>query len=207
MRTINYTIRSLDTNRGSIIVEAEGFGSFNIDLPIDEQGNLPTGNALDACIKGYLPYTELERQEIISTIGIVNAASITPLVVPPPPPPEPTLAELKEQRKTGINNERDYRETQGFTYNGKVFDSDQRSTDRIQVAAIAAQAALGGGQPFSVDWTTADNSVMTLDAVGMVSLAAAFAQYAAGLHETAKILKAQVDAAQDKAAVEAIVWP
>lgn len=107
-------------------------------------------------------------------------------------------------KRAAINAERDRLEISGFSYLGKTFDSDQRSTDRIQVAALAAQAALMAAQPFSIDWTAADNTVVTLDAAGMIGLATAFAQYGASLHAHAKTLKAQVDAATTVAEVQAI---
>lgn len=123
-----------------------------------------------------------------------------------PPQPLP-LSDVKLQKRGAINAKRDELETSGFTYNGKTFDSDQRSTDRIQIAALAAQTALMTSQPFSIDWTAKDNSVVTLDAQGMLGLATAFAQYGATLHATAKALKAQVDAATTVEKVEAVQWP
>jgi hypothetical protein len=124
-----------------------------------------------------------------------------------PPPTPPTLEELKAIKRAAINNERDIRETQGFTFMGKTFDSDQRSTDRIQMAALAAQSSILSGQQFNINWTTADNSIITLDAPLMLGLAAAFATYGATLHEIAKQLKAQVDAASSAAELEMIAWP
>lgn len=132
----------------------------------------------------------------------VNGGVFAPLL-----PPEPTLEEVKAAKRSGINNTRNTLETTGFNYNGKTFDSDQRSADRIQVAALAAQAALMAGQPFSIDWTTADNSTVTLDALGVLGMLQTFAVHGATLHETAKALKAQADAATTIEEVEAISWP
>jgi hypothetical protein len=123
------------------------------------------------------------------------------------PTPTQTLDEVKASKRSEINSIRNALETTGFTYNGKMFDSDQRSADRIQVAALAAQAALMADQPFSIDWTTADNSTVTLDALGVLGMLQAFAVHGATLHETAKALKAQIDAATTNEEVEAISWP
>ena len=54
-------------------------------------------------------------------------------------------------------------EVAGFSYLGEAFDSDQRSVQRISVASLAAQVVIEARQPFSIDWTTQDNSVVTLD--------------------------------------------
>lgn len=123
------------------------------------------------------------------------------------PPPPPTLAELKLQKREAINAERADRETRGFPFLGVMFDSDQRSADRIQVAALAAHTALAVGQPFAVTWIAADNTPVALDAQGVMGLLGAFASYGLALHDTAQTLKAQVDAATTEAELVAVVWP
>lgn len=119
------------------------------------------------------------------------------------------LADVKTKKKAEINNKRNQLETAGFLYQGKKFDSDQRSADRMQVAALAAQAALNTGSEFSVTWTVQDNTTVTLDAAGVLGMVAAFAQYGAGVFEQAKALKAQVDseACDTGAKVKAVEWP
>lgn len=117
------------------------------------------------------------------------------------------LALAKQQQWARIKTERDEREAAGFPYLGKVFDSDQRSHSRITTAAQAAQAALDAGQPFSIDWTTADNTVITLDAQQMLGVPVAFAQFGNALHQSARSLREQIDAATTVEQVQAIVWP
>jgi len=124
-----------------------------------------------------------------------------------PSPTPTTLNDLKTAKRNSINEIRSDMETSGFMYLDKLFDSDQRSADRIQVAAIAAQSALMAGQPFSLDWTTADNSIVTLDAAGILGMIGAFASRGLALHETAKALKAQADSATTKEELDTIVWP
>lgn len=122
-------------------------------------------------------------------------------------PPGPTVAELKAQKRAEINARRDAKEAEGFYYNGVLFDSDQRSANRISFAALAAQAALAAGQEFNVDWTAADNSVVPLDAAGVIGLAVALAQYGAINFYTAKALKAQVEAAATPEEVATVPLP
>jgi len=119
----------------------------------------------------------------------------------------PALDELKAAKKAEINAERDRREISGFPYLGKTFDSDQRSHSRITTAVQAAQAAMAVGQPFLIEWTCADNSTIELTGEQMVGVPVAFAMYGNALHQTARSLKTQVDAAQTAEEVASIVFP
>ncbi|EEG08943.1 DUF4376 domain-containing protein [Pseudogulbenkiania ferrooxidans] len=130
--------------------------------------------------------------------------------------PDPMLIEQQlTYRRTelldAINAERNRLEAAGFPYLGKVLDSTPRSVQRITAAALAAQAALAAGQTFTLDWTCADNSTLTLDAVGVIGMPVALAQHAAALHTHARTLKAEAEAAVDQAGLDAIDvqagWP
>lgn len=95
-----------------------------------------------------------------------------------------------------VTAERDRRIAAGFTFNGKVFDFDNGSKQRVAGAATLAGFAIaagaqtgnllwhGGTAPFT--WIAADNSVMTMDA----QTCFAFGQVAAE-HETAHIFAAR----------------
>lgn len=121
-------------------------------------------------------------------------------------PPAPTLEEVKQRKKSEINEERNRRETAGFLYQGKMFDGDQRSADRIQVASLAAQASINAGAPFSVTWSVMDNSTVVLDAAGVLGMVSAFAGHGEAIFEQGKALKAQVDACATVEEVNAITW-
>lgn len=116
------------------------------------------------------------------------------------------LAEKKETKRAEINAIRDAKEIQGFMFNGTVFQSDQRSADRLAVAASAATASILMSQPFKVTWTAADNSEHVLDAAGVLAMNGALATHGLTLHETAKQYKNQVDAATTTKEVDAIIW-
>jgi hypothetical protein len=96
---------------------------------------------------------------------------------------------------SAINATRDRKETEGFDYLGKRFQSDERSAARIANAALTASTSIATGQPFSVDWAAADNTTVTLDAGGMLAMQAALTQRAAILHYYGRSLKARVEAA------------
>lgn len=118
-----------------------------------------------------------------------------------------TLARAKVTRWSEIKRNRDLLEASGFPYLGKVLDSDERSVQRITTVVQAAQAAIGAGVSFSIVWTCADNSTLALDAMAAIGMPVALAQYADQLHQTAKALRAQIEAATTVAQVEAIAWP
>lgn len=109
------------------------------------------------------------------------------LVVEPKP-----VESVREMLKARVKSLRDQKETEGFAYMGKVFDSDERSVLRITQAALTAMAA---GPTFTIDWTAADNSIVTLDQAAMIGMPAALAVYANQLHQSAKAHKAAIDAA------------
>jgi len=113
------------------------------------------------------------------------------------------LAVLKLAANTRINTARDQAERGGFPAFGKMFDSDSLSVQRINTAVQTANVV---GESFSIDWTCADNSSITLDAAQMQALPAFLAQYADTFHTKAKGLKATITAATTLEEIEAVVW-
>lgn len=96
-----------------------------------------------------------------------------------------------------VNDERDRRMRGSFTFNGKEYDCDSASLQRITGAATLAGFWLGGGgDPASVlwhggatpfRWIASDNSIVEMDAQTVF----AFGQ-AASANETAHIFAARV---------------
>jgi hypothetical protein len=78
---MNYKIRFFDKEKGSIVVEFDGVGTFNIDLPI-EDSKYPEGEALHNLIQQYAPVWVIEREEKISA-GVTNESYIAGLVEVP----------------------------------------------------------------------------------------------------------------------------
>ena len=102
---------------------------------------------------------------------------------------------------------RDAKEVSGFSYLGKVIDSDPTSVQRISIATLGASAAMQLGQIVSIDWTTQDNSTLTMTGSEVLGMPAALAAHANDLHITARNLRAQIEAATTHEEIEAIVWP
>lgn len=118
-----------------------------------------------------------------------------------------TLAAIKAAHWGEMKRQRNLLEASGFPYLGKRLDSDARSVQRINTAVQAAQAAMALDKPFSIVWTCADNSLLTLDGPGLLGVPVALATYADQLHQTCKTLRARIEAATTPAAVQAVAWP
>ncbi|GMB00230.1 hypothetical protein PIPA1_30290 [Pelosinus sp. IPA-1] len=110
-------------------------------------------------------------------------------------PAGPTLDEIKAQAIQKIKDKRNELEEAGFEYQGKKLDSDPISSQRISLAALAAQSSLAANQPFSLEWTCADNKILTLDAEGVIGMSVALAKFSNQLHVTARDLKDKIMAA------------
>lgn len=169
--------------------------------------------AQDATYGGY------EALSSDSAIGIENPRSV--LAEKPMPPtrwhvwdkqawawvatPE-ALEEAKAFVKNQINTERNIAERSGFVAYGKLFDSDDKAIQRILGAAQAAVIAKQLGQPLSIEWTCADNTTLIMDADMLIEMPVILAQTADALHQKARALKAQIDAATTLNEIAAIVW-
>jgi hypothetical protein len=114
-----------------------------------------------------------------------------------------TLGEMKAQKWAEVRATRDAKEFGGFAWGGSIFDSDAMSQSRIMGAAQLAQLDPG----FQIDWTLADNTVRSLSAVDMLAVGVALGAHVAAQHATARELRAQIHAAADHQAVEAVAWP
>jgi len=127
----------------------------------------------------------------------------------------PETGELDREkafRIAAMKSERDGRETGGFWYLEKFFDTDERSYLRMTAAHTEAMHAIASGDTeFSKTWILADNSAFAMNAAEMSGLIPAFAAYGTQLNVTYNILKAQILAIPDGpdalAQVRAVAWP
>ena len=130
---------------------------------------------------------------------------------PPPPTPRwPDLAAARADLCAHVCIERARREAGGFAFRGKVIDSDDRARVRLMSAIVAATIATVRATAFTRTWTTADGSPLALDAVGMLALAQAMADYDNACAARATALKTAI-AAADIATLETLDinegWP
>lgn len=123
------------------------------------------------------------------------------------PPEARTLDEAKQLKWAEIKRGRDAVEYGGFDWDGSHFDSDETSRSRIQGAVQLARIAQSFGQLYSIDWTLSDNSERTLSGDDMVSVGVALGTHVGAAFETARVLRAQIDAATTTEEVDAVAWP
>ena len=114
----------------------------------------------------------------------------------------PTLDELKAAKIAELKAERDAKEVEPIEYNENSFDYDDKARDRINAAIIALDLQ---GAEATLEWTTADNTNVTVTATDLKMVIAAVAVRSNALHIAYRAAKAEVQAAQTKEELEAIV--
>lgn len=117
-----------------------------------------------------------------------------------------SLQEAKDARWAELLIERAAREFSTFTWDGSVFDCDAESQTRIIGSATLAIIASMTAQPFSIDWTLADNTVRALSGPDMLNVGAALGAHVDSVHSAYRSLVEDVGAATTNAEVMAVVW-
>lgn len=114
------------------------------------------------------------------------------------------LEQAKERKKQEINAACEAAIDGGFFYDGHTYDSDQRSQTNIIGTANAVTA--GVPLPSGFTWRTADNQNVPMDGSGIIALGAALLAHIPAQYQRSWQLKAQVDAADTQADLDAIKW-
>ena len=131
------------------------------------------------------------------------------------------LAEAAENRRSRqvsqVNEERDRRLDDGFTFNGTRFQTRARDRENIaggaQMAMMAVQAGAqpgdlrwhGGDTDFS--WIADDNSSVPMDARTMIAFAQAAGRRHAAIIIAARGIKDRVAAGEDLDITDDALWP
>lgn len=135
--------------------------------------------------------------------------------VPPAPSPAHTwdwpskswvlsLADAKDAKWAEVKAARDAREFGTFRWNGFDFDGDVQAQRRLNLAVLAAQAALMAGGSWTMDWTLFDNSTKTLSATDMIGVVEALGANIAAAHEAARAKRTLIEAATTVEQLDAI---
>lgn len=127
-----------------------------------------------------------------------------PTVPDEPLPPEPTLDELKAQKKAEIASARYAAETAGTTVNGVLIDTGRDSQALITGAALAAML----DSEYSLNWKTA-NGFIHLSAPEIIAVAQTVRAHVQACFDREAELCALVDAAKTKEELDEIIisWP
>ena len=115
--------------------------------------------------------------------------------------PSLTLNELKQAKINEFKSIRDTEEVKPISYNGNLFDFDEKARDRINSAIIALSIT---GQ--SIEWTTADNTNVLVTADDLRGVVANVAVRSNELHAKYRELKEQVLACTTKEELDKIQW-
>lgn len=118
---------------------------------------------------------------------------------------EMPLDQVKDRAKEQVKNWKHSKQKEDFTYDGVEYEADDLSRDYIGGAVLSATVSLVTSQPFTIDWTAADNSIVTHDATSMIAMGQSLAKAIGGFHDQSTQLKKDINTAADEAAVLAIL--
>lgn len=121
------------------------------------------------------------------------------------------LAAAKLAKRAEVNAVREAAITAPLLTPKGVVQADRISAQNIQAAVTMAQIAAAQGQPYSVSWIMADNSLVEHDGSDVITMGVTLGTRAAQCYAYSAGLKAAIDDAEDFAALEAIDietgWP
>jgi hypothetical protein len=101
--TITYKIIAFDKSNAQLVIRVGDLAPMAIDLPVDDQGQMPSGQELENYLQGFIPTWHFERKAKISN-GLKNADEIAALVEPEPVA-TPTTEQLTLQARATRNAE------------------------------------------------------------------------------------------------------
>lgn len=115
------------------------------------------------------------------------------------------LTAAKKVAKNRITEWRRKQQDSGFSFNGKVYDSDPISRSIINGAVTMALISIQQGQPYNVSWTTQDNSQVDMDANTIIAFGIAAATSFQALHAQAISLKTPINTKTTPAEIQAVL--
>lgn len=183
--------------RAYVISAASGVLRQTLEMP---EASLPidaTSWGPDAIV---IPYDGADFDTVQPVVGSGGDIAFTARA----PDPALELAAARARRWTLAKAHRDTRMLGGFsTAYGRV-QTDQISQNRISSAASAAKISKDAGLPFAVNWTLEDNSVVTIDADGMVALGFAVLGFVAACQDAGTAIRKVIEVAATLEQVAAV---
>ncbi len=147
------------------------------------------------------PWGSLERGLVAQVDGVLEGGTFVADVA------ADDLGTARAVKWAEIKAIRDQLECGGFELaNVGRFDSDAESRARIVGASMAAKIARDAGQPYSINWTLANNTTVELDADAVINVGFALLAHVDGIHQRSRALYAEIQAAEDAQAVASISW-
>ena len=118
--------------------------------------------------------------------------------------PQPPLSWFQNRRWEALKIARDAAIDAGVETPFGTFDSDPQSRANLGDAVLAAR--ISQDPAFSIEWTLADNTSVTLSAEQLVTVGLLVMQHVNQQHAIGRAKRAAVYAATSIEEVEAIVW-
>lgn len=115
---------------------------------------------------------------------------------------KPTLEEIKLQKIEALKQERTNRQEAPVEFNGKLWDFDAKSRDRITAAITALEVSEIG----EITWTAYDDTSFIMNINDLKGIIASAAIRGDLLHKQYRILRDTVNAATSQEQVQAIKW-
>ena len=123
----------------------------------------------------------------------------------PAPTDTELLAAAKPAKIAALKAERDAAEVEPITYNGNLYDYDDKARERINAAIIALDVQTAKAKSTaSIDWTTADNQDVKVTADDLRCVIASVANRSNALHVAYRAAKDKVEQATTVAEVDAV---
>lgn len=188
-----------------LVEDNGGPASFSAPQPFDYAA--AANHDMVRIENGDRPDDTLTRTAVSTGIADVGGVPVRQWALEPLP-----LDDAKAMVWTEAKAARDQHENGGVTIAGVgTFQSDAISREYINGAVLMAQIAIAQSQPYSINWTLADNSVVTLDAAAMIGVGVAAGQHVAACHAVAQGLRAAIETADNVDALDLIDleagWP
>jgi len=115
----------------------------------------------------------------------------------------PPLDVLRAEQWLKIKEARAEAESAGVTVGEYTFDSDPASQSKVQGAMQLTQYV---PDDWTVDWTLADNTVITLSKNGLIALALSLGSHVQDVYAKARDLRLAIDSASTAEEILAVCW-
>lgn len=117
-----------------------------------------------------------------------------------------SLEDLKYLKWLEIKEARNAAEFAAFTYKRMKFDNDPTSWRRLSDYISAAKSAISLGEPFSVEFTLANDKVVTLSSTDLVNIEFARIRTVMKVFSHALKLRKQIQEAKSKEELSEVFW-
>lgn len=114
-----------------------------------------------------------------------------------------TLHDAKANAWTAAKTARDAAESADFEFDGTLYQPD---VTKITGAVLAALLPRAEGDPFAINWTVSDNSVVTLTAQQVMALGLTLTARINAIHQYGRELRALIENAATPAEAYGYTW-